>query len=197
MWEEIFSNLISNTFYPIMSSMLNEQMHEFWLEDYPVPGRYHEFYRLALGELIDATERQTFKPGWKHPDLHTKSGSIGFMDLAVREQSIPKERAIPYPNPNNSPYLEHVFASSEYERRKALTILVVGIEPAHRGVGRVKPLLSTFYQRVEELAVDWELDTIVIEMIQSHGVRKTLPKVGFTLYDRGNNAVKRLNNPHS
>jgi hypothetical protein len=82
-------------------------MHEFWLPDYPISCRSRDVYRVILGDVIRATDRKTFKPGWKGPDIHTDSGSIGFMDLTAREQLVPKENALPYPNPNNSPFLEN------------------------------------------------------------------------------------------
>lgn len=168
--------------------MLNEQIHEFWLEDYPVPGKNDEFYRVALGELINAVDRLTYKASWG-PDCHTQSGSVGFMDLTIRDQKVPKQGAVPYPNPDHNFYMQHQYPWGEYEVKKALTILCIGIEPHHRGkIDNVRVL----YQRAEQLALEWGLDIIVAEMIESRGVRKILPRLGYTLFDRGVNAVKRL-----
>lgn len=94
------------------------EKHEFWLKDYPEISQGNDVYRVALGTLIDSTERETFKPRWGNSDLNTQSGSIGFMDVAVREHRLPKE--IDDGNGSN------------YEVINALTILLVGIEPQYR-----------------------------------------------------------------
>lgn len=170
--------------------------HEFWLRKYPDspdddPNERLDTYRVALGELIEARERQTYRPpdGSHSPDFWNKSGSIGFMNIAVRNELVPKEGATPYPNPNQSPHLEHVYPHDQCETTSALVVLVIGVEPPYRGD---ICYVTTLYKRVEELALEWRLNTIVVSQIENRGVKRILPKIGYALYNNGQNAVKRL-----
>lgn len=169
--------------------------HEFWLKKYPDsldgnPSEQLNIYRVALGELVEARGRQTFCPpeGSHSPDFCNKSGSLGFMDITVRDETVPKEGATPYPNPNQNPYLEYEYPWDECEIRKALVVLTVGIEPDHRRNGFARLLK----QKAEEIAYAWGLDTIVANMIESPIMRELNTKLGYILYDRGMSAVKRL-----
>lgn len=155
-------------------------MHEFWLQDFPRQGDNHEVYRVALGGLMPATERVTFKPGEKSPDLHNQSGSIGFMDVAVRNQYVPKEGAKPVPNFGDQ--------YTDNEVIRALTILDIAIEPPFRERGYARLL----QQRAEELALEWELNTVVSEMLLNPIMRGLTYRLGYMLYDGGMKAVKRL-----
>ncbi|MBI2656860.1 GNAT family N-acetyltransferase [Candidatus Woesearchaeota archaeon] len=154
--------------------------HEFWLKDYPTRGKNQSVYRVALGELIEATERKTFPPGWKSPDHGNKSGSIGFMDLTIREQFVPKEGA--------SPYRNHEYLMRDCERVRTLTILTIGIEQKYWGKGYARLLK----QRAEEITREWGLDTIVADMIENPIMRDFNVRRGYQLYDGTLRAVKRL-----
>lgn len=160
---------------------------EFWY--YPFQGKSNEVYRVALGELIDATDRETFRPdAMMGRDRHTKSGSIGFMDVVVRDQFVPREGARPMPNPHRSPYLRFQYASQDCEIVRALTIFDIGIEPQYRRQGYA----TLLKKRAEELAVEWGLEVVVSETINNPIIRGLNRKLGYTLYDRGMKAVKRL-----
>src|SRR3989344_3549146 len=169
------------------------QMHEFWLKKYPDspdndPTETTGIYRIALGELIHAKDRLTYPPreGSPSEDHWNQSGSIGFLDIAVREESVPKESATPYPNPSRISSLEHQY--TDFERRRALVSLVVGIEPPFRRRGYA----TLLKQRGEEIAQEWGMDTIVISMIENPITRALNTKLGYTLYEGGRYAVKRL-----
>jgi len=151
------------------------EKHEFWLINYPTFGENREVYRIALGRLIKAEDRETFKPGCKSPDLENKSGSIGFMDLRVMEKYILKEVA------NDRDY-------ENYETKKVLIILAIGIEPSHRGRGYAREL----EKRAEEIALEWGLDTIVADSIENPIMESFMVRLGYQLYDNGFRAVKRL-----
>lgn len=141
------------------------------------------FTGLALGELIDATQRETFPPNPDaeyEPDMWNKSGSIGFMDIRRKIQSVPKEGAKPHPNE------EHQY--DDHEEIEALTINKIGIEPEYQGKGHARFLK----QRVEEIALEWGLDTIVSDMIINPLMRDYNARLGYILYDGGRMAVKRL-----
>lgn len=163
------------------------QRHEFWLPDL-ILGDRDKIYRIALGKLINASERETFKPGGKDFNFSTKSGSIGFIDVVIRQERIPKEDALPYPNPNGIRSLEHVYSASDYETKKTIVILTIGIEPHHRKKGFARLLK----QRVEEIALTWGLDTIVADQIENPVMKELNIKLGYTLFDNGRKAVKRL-----
>lgn len=107
------------------------EFHEFWLKMYPDspdgdPNERLDCYRVALGELIEARNRQTYRPpdGSHSPDFWNKSGSVGFTDITVRDELIPKEGAIPYPNPYQSFSSDHVYLPEQCETARALVILV-------------------------------------------------------------------------
>lgn len=172
------------------------EFHEFWLkagreEHGWNPKETLPIYRVALGELIDATQRKTYPPveGSKDPNFWNKSGSIGFMDLRVKTQLVPRDGARPYPNPSQNPFLEHEFLMEDYEERETLTIEVMGVEPENRGQSYARFLKK----RAEEIALEWGLDIIVAEMIDNRKIRNIARRYGFQLYDGGSNAVKRLN----
>lgn len=174
------------------------QRHEFWLKDHewsgkygqPAPGEDRIIYRLALRELIDASERTVFKPPWgsHSQDFWNKSGSVGFMDLSVRDVLVPKEGAVPYPNPNSSPYLEDDYSYEACEIRRVLMILVTGIEPEYRRRGYAGQLRL----RAEEIAREWGLDTLVADHIENPDSRKAMVRLGYQLFDHGLSGVKRL-----
>ncbi|MBI3027068.1 hypothetical protein HYY70_03055 [Candidatus Woesearchaeota archaeon] len=99
-------------------------VHEFWLkagrEGYGWnPKKTLPIYRVALGELIDATKRSMFlpPPNSHDPDFWNKSGSIGFMDLTVKTREVPKEGAQPIPNPDQNPYWEHEIPMARFRRK--------------------------------------------------------------------------------
>jgi len=178
-----------------MTKEVQPKCHEFWLKKFPDsangdPNERLDIYRVALGKLIEARERQTYQPkdGSHSPDFWNKSGSFGFMDITVRDESVPKEGALTYPNPDQNPYLEYQYPWDECEIRKALVILTIGIEPDHRRNGFARLLK----QKAEEIASAWDIDTIVANMIENPIMRELNTKLGYIPYDRGMNAVKRL-----
>src|SRR3989344_3617683 len=143
------------------------ERHEFWIKKYPDEYQDPEttgFYRVALGELIDASQRQTYGPpeGSHSPDFWNKSGSIGFMDVTVRKEFVPKVDAKPYSEDR------HDYLMRDCEEKEVLVIATVGIEPEHRGKGFARLLK----QRAEEIASEWGLDTIVADMIENPIMRE-------------------------
>lgn len=155
------------------------------------PHEVLDTYRVALGELMDAKDRETYRPrdGSKSPDFWNKSGSVGFMDITVRNEFVPKVDAEPFPNPDQNPYFDHIYTDCETTR--ALVILTVGIEPQYRGNGYARLLK----QRAEEIAFEWGLQAIVACMIENPIMKALNTKMGYTLYERGSYAVKRLSIP--
>lgn len=163
--------------------------HEFWLMKHPLDSDENErskIYRVALGDLIDARDRQTFPPPKRSYDINlwNKSGSIGYMDLKVGVESVPKKGA--------KPYRGNQYSYSDCENMKVLMIWEMGIEPPYRGH---LAYLGIFHQRATEIAREWDLDTIVLKMIQNPKLEQVVPRVGYTLYEDdggGSSAVKRL-----
>lgn len=102
------------------------------------------------------------------------------MDVTVRDEYVPKEGAVPFPN------LDHMYV--DCESIKALVVLTVGIEPEYRGKGFARMLK----QRAEDLAVEWGLTAVVASMIENPIMRELNTKMGYALYERGTYAVKRL-----
>lgn len=141
--------------------MTNIETHEFYLKDLNSDGK--PIYRVALGNLINAKERKTFPPIFRDQEVNDKSGSIGFMDVTIDKHPLPLETD-----------------SDMYELTKALTILTIGIEPDYRGNGYAKML----QERAEELAIDWGLDVVLIEIITSGKIWKLTEKMGYHIvYD--------------
>ncbi len=165
-------------------------VHEFWLKKYPDsdPSEHIGIYRVALGSLIDATQRRTYKPprDSKNPNLWNKSGSIGFMDLSIKDTSVPKEGAEPIPNPENLYFLSYQYA--EFEKVRALVVHVIGIEPEHRRRGHARFLLD----RAEEIAAEQELNVIALGNIENPIMGDFSASLGYTLFNCGREAVKRL-----
>ena len=157
---------------------------EFWLQKYRRGYGFNEdlpIYRVALGNLIDATARETFPVGYPMSlppqlahELWSKSGSIGFMDVTNKEVSIPKEDAIP----QSSPVYEDIYDPHNCERRRALVIQKIGIELEYQERGYARLLV----QRAADLARGWGIDTIVFEQIQNKKVRRWVTRLGGTLY---------------
>lgn len=171
------------------------EVHEFWLKAHrgiygQDPNKTLPIYRVALGQLIDATQRKTFSPypGSNDHNLWNKSGSIGFMDLTRRVLEVPNEGAHPLSNPSRSRYLEYLYSWRDLEKRDALIIEMIGIEPKYRRQGYARFLK----RRVEEIALEWGLDTVVSILIQNVKMRKFNIELGYRLFDNGVRAVKRL-----
>jgi ribosomal protein S18 acetylase RimI-like enzyme len=166
------------------------QVHEFWLKRYrdSDPSEHIDMYRVALGDLIDATERKTYKPprDSKSEDFWNKSGSIGYMDVSVKDVSIPKEGTEPIPNPDNLYILSYQY--TEFDRVKALVIHVIGIEPEYRRRGHARFLIH----RAENIALEQEVNAITLDSIDNPIMGEFSTKVGYTLFDCGRSAVKRL-----
>jgi len=170
------------------------ETHEFWLKKYPEKYNYGTpfseetlpIYRVALGELIDATQRKTYPldllSSLDNPNFWNKSGSIGFMDLTKRKHSIPIEGARQFLD------MEYDFLAVHCEEVETLTIAMIGIEEAHRRKGHARFLKK----RAEEIASEWGLDFIVAEMIQNDIMRAYNARLGYQLFDNGSTAVKRL-----
>lgn len=166
------------------------QKHEFWLKKFPdkfgvapIENRTN-IYRVALGELMDASQREVYRPnknseGLAALDFWNKSGSIGFMDLTIRDEFVPKECAIPY---KDQEYLD-----ADCENVRALIISRIGIEPQYQRMGHARLLK----QRAEEIAAEWGLDAIVSEQIDNPIMREFNKRLGYTLYDAVK-AVKRI-----
>lgn len=175
-----------------MTSATTPEMHEFWLKDYPTRGENKKWYRLALGELIPAEQRKIFPVGWKDPNYGNYTGSIGFMDVVIREEYIPKEGAVPlfvWTPPGYDPELYADCAWKDREQVRVLVLSVIGIEPQYQGN---LSYLRAFKQRAEKLTEEWGLDILVADAIQNVPLRKALIREGFSLYDNGFRAVKRL-----
>ena len=159
---------------------------EFWLkagrEEYGWdPAKTLPIYRVALGELIDATQRETFPPpkGSHVPDFWNKSGSIGFMDLTVKDELVPKDDA--------TPYKDQEYLNADCENVRALVISKIGIETGYQRRGYARLLK----QRAEEIATEWGLEVIVSEQIDNPIMREFNIRLGYTLFDRVK-AVKRI-----
>ncbi|MBI3027069.1 GNAT family N-acetyltransferase [Candidatus Woesearchaeota archaeon] len=76
----------------------------------------------------------------------------------------------------------------DLEERQTLTVERIGIEPAYRRQGHARFLKK----KAEEIALEFGLDTVVAEMIENPIMKELNVKLGYTLYDRGHRAVKRL-----
>ncbi|MBI2107021.1 hypothetical protein HYT57_03480 [Candidatus Woesearchaeota archaeon] len=170
------------------------EVHEFWLKKHSEDSGFSpeenrcDTYRVALGELIDSTQRKILPPKRSYseapnPDRWNKSGSIGFMDLRVIPQTIPKENANPLSGCD--------FKERDYEEKKVI-IDLVGIEPRHNSLGYLRFLKN----RAEEIALEWGLEAVVFvitenlklrDLMRNHGTR-----LGYTSYAHGYRAVKRL-----
>lgn len=161
---------------------------EFFLQNFPRQGDNHTVYRVCLGDIIPATERVTFTPGEKSPDLRNNTGSIGYMDVVIKEQSVPKIDAKPMPNPRRSRYLVYEYAASEFEIVQALTIYDIAIEPPFRR----KDYSRLLQEKAEELALEWGLNIVVSEQILNPIMRRLSYRMGYTLYGNGKQGVKRL-----
>lgn len=141
----------------------------------------NKVYRIALGKLIDAEERGVFKAGWKAPDLGTKTGSIGFIDLLKRKEWVPKQY------PKDKLYL------TDFEPRDVLTILTIGIEPLYRGKGFATKLIK----RAEEIAKKNRLNEIIAHTIMgdtdenARTIMHILDKLEYFSYN-DNMAIKKI-----
>lgn len=153
------------------------EVHEFWMKGYPRRWDDNVVYRVALGELIDAPERKTYKPqeDSNSGEWGNKTGSIGFMDVMVKEELVPKEGMDDF--------------DCDYENVRALTILTVGIEPEHMQKGYARFLKK----RAEEIAKEWNLYIVVSDMIENPIMRDFDARLGYQLYNDGFCAIKRLN----
>lgn len=162
--------------------MLEVPVHEFYLRDSKV-------YRVALGDLIPAAKRKTFRPldPW-NPERRNQTGSIGFMDVKVEDQLVPKVGAKPRPNPSRRMHSAGLYSLDDCEYTKALVINDIAIEPTHRKQGYATRLK----QRAEELAREWELEAVVSPYLQSARMKRISKRLGYILYDGGRKAIKRL-----
>ena len=165
-------------------------IHEFWLKNFsdkfqiPYDKNKSNIYRVALGDLIDATERKVYPPnrdseGTSALDLWNKSGSIGFMDLTIRKEFVPKE--------GTKPYKRQEYLDADCENVNALIISKIGIEPEYTRKGYARLLK----QRAEEIAREWGLVAIVSDQIDNPVMRDFNARLGYTLYDPLK-AVKRI-----
>ncbi len=164
-------------------------IHEFWLkahdEEFGLPEKENRngWYRIALGDLIPASKKTTFPPveGSRSFDLWNESGSIGFTDVTVRNERIPKIDAVPY--------VDHEYLSEHLEEARVLVLSVIGIEPQYRQLRYARLL----YEQTERVAKEWGLHIIVADNIQNPRLPKILSeRLGYTLYYRGMQAIKRL-----
>src|SRR3989344_8648151 len=156
------------------------EVHEFWLKKYsedfgfPPEENRSEIYRIALGNLIDSTQRKTFppKPSYSeapNPDRWNKSGSIGFMDLKVIPSIIPKENA--------KSLLGCDFKERDYEWKNVLIIDLAGIEPGHNSVSYLRFLKN----RAEEIALEWGLESVVFVIAKNLKLRTLMMDHGTRL----------------
>jgi len=156
------------------------EVHEFYLKsEYGMEEnkRITRIYRVALGQLIEARERETFNTtkNPRHYDNWNQSGSIGYMDVEVSEQKIPKEgHEKDYP--------------LDCEKRLSLEIRDIAIEPQYRRKGYAKFLK----QKAEELALKWGLDVIVSPWVTNPIIKELNVKLGYKMYDKERKFVKRL-----
>ena len=146
--------------------------YEFWMQDYPSPGQNNSIYRVALGELIPSNEREIYRPQGNFEGAN-KTGSIGYMDLKIRESIVP----IAPPKPK---IIKDV--------RIVLAIQVIGIEPNHQRKG----FASRLVHRAEEIGFESGIDTILADGIMTDASRKMFSKLGYYLYDNGGYGVKRI-----
>ncbi len=170
-----------------MNSETQPQCHEFWLRKYPEEYGGSEnigIFRVAIGDLIDAFQRETYKPpeGSHSPDFWNKSGSIGFMDFSIEKQLVPKVGANPYPDSN------HEYSYEDCEEIEALKLQTIGIEPEYRRKGYARLLT----QRLVEIASERGLVAIVADMIENPAMREWAIKLGCVPYDGGMRAVIRI-----
>src|SRR3989344_6554604 len=164
------------------------EVHEFWLNKYSkVCFKSDEtlpIYGVALGSLINATDRKTYPPipYSSSPDFWNKSGSIGFMDLKVYDVIVPIDGARPLRG------VKFEFLPTDYEEKKALVIEMIGIEPDHMRKGYTRFLKWM----AEEIAVEWGLDTVGSILIRNSLMKDFNVRLGYQLFNRGSRAVKRL-----
>lgn len=162
-------------------------IHEFWLASSLDPNKLTQTYRVSLGELIPERMRKTYRiSSYDRP--YNQSGSIGFMDLTIREHLVPKEGVSPIPASIENDVFRPHFLAKDYEIIQALTILVIGIESSYRRRGYARFLV----ERAEDLAMEWGLGKVVADSIQNDHMRKFHYRNGYTLYHGGSFAVIRL-----
>ncbi len=156
------------------------ELHEFFLENYKVRGvtEDNQIHRTVLGKLINAEERTVFG-GRNTPDAGTKTGSIGFIDLLKREVWVPKD------------YPKEEIRFLDFEKRLAVNILTIGIEPKYRK----NPLYAmTLINKAEETARKWGFGEIVAHTISGEKFYKLLDGLkvaGYFIY-ANNMGIKRL-----
>ncbi len=160
------------------------EMHEFWLA---IPPHGHEkVYRVALGKLMDARKRKEFRPYLDSLEARTKTGSIGYMDLEVRERYVPQEG-------NSSSSLS--FAPSpvySLDRQRisvpSVVILYLAVEPRYRG----RDYAQLLVQRAEELASQWKAEAVIGESIIHPAMAHIHRKMGYDVNEEETFAVKVL-----
>lgn len=170
MTSALITSYMSSTGFPV---------HEFFLGDSTYVGSspFGPLYRVALGDLMDSTQRQTFPSEYGH----SKTGTIGFMDVRRNTKYIPLAINEDYPNELT---------------REVLCVEQVGIEPQFRRQGHAAFLV----RRAEELAREWELDIVYMTMIQGDPrngimpdlIQDMLQRAGYRRIDNGFNAYKKL-----
>ncbi|MDP3882207.1 MAG: GNAT family N-acetyltransferase [Nanoarchaeota archaeon] len=158
------------------------EMHEFYL-NYTEVGK--PIIRIALGSLIDCTQRKTFTPkGPNNEELETcnLTGDIGFMDVVLRQENVPQPGITAYS-------LKNFWVTD------ALTVLSLAIEPEYqimkRGYG------SVLMQKAEEIAREDGRDYVVIDNIVNPLLAQMAGRRGYLLSRSEHRAVKDLNSSFS
>lgn len=163
------------------NSQNHPEMHEFWLA---IPLHDHEkVYRVALGKLMDAAKRKSFNPPQNSLEARTKTGSIGYMDLQVRE------RYVPLPQREHRPFSSPVYSLDRQRISvSSVVILYLAIEPKYRRKGYARLLV----QRAEELALQWGAEAIMGWGIVHEAMAHIHRKMGYDVNEEGTLAVKVL-----
>lgn len=165
--------------------VLEVESHEFWLPYPDDPRKSSGVYRVALGNLIAATQRVTFTPPEGDPACYDNSGSIGFMDVNIGDEFVPKVGARRLPRRSS---FADLYAEEDCEFVRALVINDIAIEPPYRRQGYATYLKM----RAEELAREWGLKIVVSPFLQSPFTKRVSKRMGYRFYGNGNQAVKRL-----
>lgn len=129
-------------------------------------------YRIAVGDLVDASLRQALPVTELNPETGFKTGSMAFLDFRYREDTLPDSS-----KPSGQIDVDAIVVTSS------------GTEPKYRGRGIAKFLLN----RAEEIAKKEDLTAIIIDTLKPEYepvTRHILLKAGFTFSGEG--AYKRL-----
>lgn len=140
--------------------------------------------RVALGGLVDCTQRKTFTPRTQSDDefeTGNLTGDIGFMDIVLRQENVPQPGVTEY-------------KLGKFWVMDAITILSIGVEPQYQFMHGYGSLLI---QRAEQIAREENRNYVVIDNIVNSKLATMVGRRGYLLSRSEHRAVKDLNSDFS